>query len=50
MVPVYTLLMLMVRGIPALMLYRDVLTRGQRGLLLFVFRPDHKIDPLLQTL
>lgn len=30
MVPVYTLLMLMVRGIPALLLYRAVLTRGQR--------------------
>jgi Kef-type K+ transport system membrane component KefB len=35
LVPVYTLLMLMVRGIPALMLYRDVLTRGQRIALAF---------------
>jgi Kef-type K+ transport system membrane component KefB len=35
MVPVYTLLMLMVRGIPALLLYRAVLTAGQRVALAF---------------
>jgi hypothetical protein len=35
MVPVYTPLMLMVRGIPALLLYRTVLTKSQRIALAF---------------